>query len=344
LTKDPAMTNWIEIEHIDALPVRGSSLDDLDMARVTAQLQRARTLRTTDPLAYLQERQGVVAIGDAFVPTLGGLLCFGRRPQRHLPYTGVSLTRYSGHAPNSQQVIDIRDLEGTLFDLIDQAEEYAWTQSNHGFRLEAGPRRVPVDQYPRTVLRELIVNAVAHRDYRVAGSRVKIELFRNIIEWSSPGGLPPGITVENILKSQYTRNPVIVAFLFDAGYIEQRGMGLDTVVQELAGEGLPYPDMEDTGASFMIRVTGHGTVERHAELGLSEDLARVFTLIEQAGSSGIKAKSLADRTQVPLRTMNRRLQQLVELGVIVRVGATSDVRYYLADQETKLPAGGRSLL
>lgn len=327
------MSSWIEIEHVDALPVRGASLDDLDLERVSTHLQRARNAGSSEPLVYLRERQGVVAVGEELVPTLGGLLCFGRAPQQVLPYTGIALTRYSGHTPNSRQVVDLRDLTGTLFDLIDQAEDYAWNQSNHGFKLDAGPRRLPLDQYPRTALRELIVNAVAHRDYRVMGSRVKIELFRNEIEWASPGGLPMGITVDNILKSQYTRNPVIVAFLSDAGYIEQRGMGLDTVVQLLTEEGLAYPQMEDTGASFMIRITGHGTIDRHTALGLSSQLAQVYTLIEQTGRGGAKAKSLAERTQMPIRTMNRRLQELVDMGIVIRIGATSDVRYFLNDQE-----------
>ncbi len=256
------MASWVTIEHVDALPIQGCTLDALDMDLVERHLQRARAVSAVNALTYLQQRQAVIERDGVLVPTLGGILCFGRDPQRWLPHTGIALTRYSGHAPNSQQVIDIRDLRGPLFTLIDQAEEYMWSQSTHGFRLDSGPRRIPLDQYPRTVLRELIVNAVAHRDYRVSGSRVKIELFRNEIEWSSPGGLPPSVTVENILKAQYTRNPVIVSFLFDAGYIEQRGMGLDTVVAVLEQEGLPLPQMEDTGASFLIRISGHGSVDR----------------------------------------------------------------------------------
>ena len=325
------MTVWVTMEHVDALPVQGVTLADLDMDRVAHHLQRARGIEAIAPLDYLQHRQGVIAHDDGFVPTLGGMLCFGREPQRWLPHTGIALTRYSGHKPNSQQVIDIRDLRGSLFDVIDQAEEYLWTQSTHGFRLDAGPRRIPLDQYPRTALRELIVNAVAHRDYRVSGSRVKIELFRNLIEWSSPGGLPPGITVENILKSQYTRNPVVVGFLFDAGYIEQRGMGLDTVVAVLEQEGLPLPQMEDTGASFLIRIVGHGQVDRLYGLGLDPTLAQVYNQLERAGEQGARAKELSRQSGISLRTMNRRLQDLVDRGLVQRIGSTTNISYVLVE-------------
>lgn len=325
------MSSWIALEHVDALPVQGVTLADLDMERVARHLQRARGITPAAPLDYLQQRQGVIAHDDTFVPTLGGMLCFGREPQRWLPHTAIALTRYSGHSPNSQQVIDIRDLHGPLFDIIDAAEEYLWAQSTHGFRLDAGPRRVPLDQYPRTALRELIVNAVAHRDYRVSGSRVKIELFRNGVEWSSPGGLPPSVTVENILKSQYTRNPVVVGFLFDAGYIEQRGMGLDTVVAVLEQEGLPLPQMEDTGANFLIRITGHGQIDRLYGLGLDPMLAQVYNQLERAGEQGVRAKELSRQSGISLRTMNRRLQELVDRGLVQRVGSTTNISYVVVE-------------
>jgi ATP-dependent DNA helicase RecG len=324
------MTAWIEIEHIDALPVRGATLEDVDVARLRRHLESSRSGRGLDPWEYLAQQRGMIELDGARVPTLGGLLCFGRDPQRFLPYTGIALTRYAGTTPHSQQVLDIRDLKGTLFDLIDQTEAYLWAQCNHGFRIESGPRRIPLDQYPRPALRELVVNAVAHRDYRVSGSRVKIEMFRNQVEWSSPGGLPTGITVENILKSQYTRNPVIVSFLFDAGYIEQRGMGLDTVVTLLQEEGLPYPQMEDTGASFMIRIEGHSGVDKQSAAGLSTPLAQILILIEASGNAGISAKTIAERLDTPVRTVNHRLGELLERGLIVRIGSTNRTRYLAA--------------
>jgi predicted HTH transcriptional regulator len=326
------VTSWVEIEHIDALPVRGASLDDIDMGRVGRHLQSARSARTADPFGYLRQQGGVAEVDGRLTPTLGGLLCFGHDPQHLLPHTGIALTRYAGFAPNSQQVIDIRDLRGPLFELIDQADAYIWAQSNHGFRIDGGPRRTSIDQYPRTAIRELIVNAVAHRDYRVMGSRVKIEMFRNEVEWSSPGGLPPGITVENILKAQYTRNPTIVGFLYDAGYIEQRGMGLDTVVHALTEERLPFPTMEDTGASFLI--AGHGAVDKHAALGLSSPLSEIYTLVDGAGPAGVSARTIAERLTVPLRTVNNRLRDMIDRKLIARVGETSQTRYVIATPDS----------
>jgi ATP-dependent DNA helicase RecG len=327
------MTNWIDIEHIDALPVRGATLADIDMGLVERHIQTGRGIHAETALDYLRRQMGTIEAEGEITPTLGGLLCFGREPQHFLPHTAVSLTRYAGQVANSQQVIDIRDLRGSLFELIDQADSYLWAQSNHGFRLDSGPRRTAFDQYPRTAIRELIVNAMAHRDYRVIGSRVKIEMFKNEVEWCSPGGLPPGVTVENILKSQYTRNPVIVGFLFDAGYIEQRGMGLDTVAHVLREEQLPFPRMEDTGASFLIRIQGHGSVDKLTALGLDAPLAQIYTLIEGAGPRGISTRELADRLEWSIRTVNYRLQELLGRKIVTREGATSRTRYHVRETD-----------
>jgi ATP-dependent DNA helicase RecG len=328
------MQPWIELEQIDALPVRNTTIDDIDFKRVERHLRMARNVADGDPVEYLRNRSGLIDIAGTLVPSLGGLVCFGHQPQRHLSYTGIALTRYTGATPDSEQVIDIRDLRGTLFEMIDEADAYLWAQSNHGFKIESSPRRMSMDQYPRIAIRELIVNSVAHRDYRVVGSRVKVEMFRNQIEWSSPGGLPPGVTVENILKAQYSRNPVIVSFLWDAGYIEQRGMGLDTVVRSLTSEGLPYPQMEDTGASFLIRIEGHGSVDKHQAMGLSEPLAQVYTLVETSGATGIGAKIIAERLGIPTRTVNNRLRELIEKGLVTRQGATNMTRYLIVEHDS----------
>lgn len=327
------MTSWIEIEHVDALPVRGSSLEDLDIPRIQRHMEHARRVQNLTSTEYLIQQRGVVKADGQLVPTLGGLLCFGYNPQRYIPYTGIALTRYAGASANSQQVLDIRDLQGSLFDMIDQAEAYLWSQCNHGFLIGSGPQRIPLDQYPRPALRELVVNSVAHRDYRVSGSRVKIEMFRNQIEWASPGGLPSGVTVQNILKAQYTRNPVIVAFLFDAGYIEQRGMGLDTVVTLLQKEGLPYPQMEDTGAAFLIRIEGHDPTDKKSTISVDTPLVQLLIIIEAAGKSGVSAKAIAKQLNTPLRTVHHRLGELLEHGLIVRVGATNQTRYLVKSND-----------
>jgi predicted HTH transcriptional regulator len=325
------MTTWVEMEHVDALPVRGTTYDDLDERAIRRHLDRARDVSGLSTEEYLRKRRGVVELEAGLVPTLGGLLCFGKQPQQFLPFTGFSLTRYSSLTPNSKSIVDIRDVEGTLFDCIEAAVLYVRERGDEAYVIRDGLRREPVPQFSPIAVRELVVNAAAHRDYRVAGSSVRIEMFRNAIEFSSPGGLPPGVTVLNILRAQYTRNPIIVNFLYDSRLIERRGMGLPTVFDAQRAEGLDEPEMEDTGASFHIRINGHRATNRYAALGLDGELAVVYELVERAGRVGTTTATIAPQLGKSERSTLRYLEELRTRGLISRSGEKSARRYHIAD-------------
>jgi predicted HTH transcriptional regulator len=170
----------------------------------------------------------------------------------------VDIGHYRGIETVSYEVVHMeKDIGGTIFDQLARVETYLWNNTHHGMTLaEASLQRVPVHEYPIAVIHELIVNLLAHRDYTNGLSSARVQLFSNRIEWVSPGGLPPGVTVENILSSQASRNPAILTILYEAGYVEAFGQGLDTVVAELRREGLAPPHFEDTGASFVVTVYG----------------------------------------------------------------------------------------
>ncbi len=89
---------------------------------------------------------------------------------------------------------------------------------------EMGYQRVEVHKCPQAVVRELGVNMIAHRDYVNYMSFCQMQKFKNRVSWVSPGGLLPGMTVENILTTQASRNPNILSILYEAGYIEASGL------------------------------------------------------------------------------------------------------------------------
>ena len=85
-------------------------------------------------------------------------------------------------------------------------------------------------EYPMEAARELVVNAVSHRDYSIAGDDIRLFLFRDRMEVSSPGGLPGPVTIDNIKDERFSRNPIIVQVLADMGFIERLGYGVDRVI------------------------------------------------------------------------------------------------------------------
>ncbi len=114
--------------------------------------------------------------------------------------------------------------------------ERTWSlllQEMRGEAVVRGLQREDKMLYPPFAVREALVNAVCHRDYRLPGRRVEIRQFDDRLEISSPGGLPGYITVDNIVEEHFSRNPRLVNGLFEWGYIEQLGLGIDRMIEEM---------------------------------------------------------------------------------------------------------------
>jgi ATP-dependent DNA helicase RecG len=319
--------------HFDAQPVPQATLDDLDLELVRRHIRNAREHVSRfdapdDPLEFLRNRNCLV--DDT--PTLAGLLVFGNHPQALLSYAGIALTHFYGTGVTTQ-VRHSDTIEGTLGTLITAAEEYLWEHTQHGFDASLGPQRRRVDQYPRTVLRELTVNAVCHRDYSRT-SRIRMQVFVDRIEWASPGSLPEPVTVDNIIYEQATRNPTIVRLLYEAGFIEERGLGLDTVFSSLQEQGLPKPVLLDTGGSFIITVQGRQNIIAQGDTsGLNEYQIKMLSLLTSQGGFTIAdcERIFPNRSR---RMLNRDIKGLIDANYVTRVGNTNNMRYIPLQEST----------
>lgn len=122
-----------------------------------------------------------------------------------------------------------------------------------------------VPTFNERVVREAVLNAVSHRDYRHAGS-VFVRQYPQRIEVVSPGGLPPGITPENILRQQSPRNRCIAEVLGRCGLVERAGQGFDLIFRECIRQSKPLPDFSHTDAESRGD-QGSPLVSRKAAIG-----------------------------------------------------------------------------
>ncbi len=321
-------------ERIDTLPVDRAQLNDLDLNVVAAHISKAMADDRydggqTDGLDFLQEMRCVVEQDGRLVPTLAGLLIFGKRPQAFLEHTDIALAHFEGTTPDlATAPLHFRRYGGRLTQQIDEVEKYLWANTRRRIRTGNGAQREELPEYPRRALRELTANAVTHRDYNLLGTRTQISMFVDRVEWRSPGGLPPGITEENILYSgSRARNPTIAQLLYQAGFIEAFGMGLPTVINLLKLSDLPPLGMRDTGAAFVVTMRGSDapniaslTPPRRALLELARR-QHDFTLDQAIRASTDRAR----------RTVQADLKFLVENRFLRAVGQSRDRRYILAE-------------
>ncbi|TXL13383.1 transcriptional regulator, partial [Methylococcaceae bacterium HT4] len=106
--------------------------------------------------------------------------------------------------------------------------------------------------YPDKVFRELLVNACVHRNYAISGSRIRIFMFSDRIEFISPGKLPNTITIEKLSYGvSYSVNPIIVKFMENLRYIDKLGRGLP-MVYKIAKENHKYIKFEEIGEEFKV--------------------------------------------------------------------------------------------
>ena len=319
----------------DSLPLPNTDVTMIDLDRVGRHIEQAGKLgRYTgpdDPITYLLNTRCLVEVDGQRYATLAGLLCFGRNPQALMPHAVVDLGHYRGVEQISFEVAHLeKNIGGTLFDQMGRIENYLWLNIHHGMTVAQGSfKRVDLHEYPQIVIRELCANMLAHRDYYHANARCRVMLFKDRIEWVSPGGLPPGLTVENILNEQAARNPVVLTIFYEAGYVEAFGQGLDTVVAVLKAENMAPPVFQDTGQSFIVSVygrepdpfTGDGAI-----LQLNETQRKVLAFVRQKGD--VASKDVYEHcSSRPRRSLQRDIAALIGAGLIEVSGNTRAARY-----------------
>jgi ATP-dependent DNA helicase RecG len=268
-------------------------------------------------------------------PTYAGLLLFGRYPQQWLPNATLLAGRFPG--VTLADVFIKQELSGTLPEQLRQAEAFVRSNLRSVVRL-AGLTHQELPEYPYEAVRELLVNAVAHRDYNLQGDNIHLYLFADRLEVHSPGGLPGPMNLENLLEARFSRNAVIAQVLSDLGFVERLGYGLNRVVTALRQAGLPPPRFEETAGTF--RVTLYSAAVASLGEGLPPDLSvyqkldinprQQAALLYLAGHGRISSHQYQELCpEVHAETLRRDLADLVSRGLLIKIGDKKATYYIL---------------
>jgi ATP-dependent DNA helicase RecG len=315
-------------------------LDDLDPERVAAYLE-ALGMPAGEPVEDVLLRRGCVSSESGgpgrdssngeLRPTYGALLLFGRDPQQWLPNATILAARFAG-ASMADRFIR-QEISGTLPEQLRQAEAFVRENMRRQVHL-VGLTRQEETEYPLEAVRELLVNAVAHRDYNVGGDNIHLNLYADRIEVGSPGGLPGPVTLENLLEARFSRNAVIVQVLSDLGYVERLGYGLDRVVEVLRQHGLRPPRFEELAGTFRVTLfgdpggalTGEAEIYEDMDLNPRQQMALAFLLRRKRITNRDYQELCPD---VSAETLRRDLVDLVGRDLILKIGDKRATYYIL---------------
>jgi ATP-dependent DNA helicase RecG len=175
-------------------------------------------------------------------------------------------------------------------------------------------------------IREAILNAVAHRDYRHQG-QIFIKQYPRRITISSPGGFPPGVTMENILKRSVCRNKRIAEAFQKCGYVERAGQGMDMIYRSAIRESKPLPDFRDTD-DYQVSISLSGEIQDERFLRFLEKIGK-----ETLASFLIEDFLLLDlvrREEKVPALMKERVRLLIEKGILESIGQGRGSRIILS--------------
>ena len=236
--------------HYDRLGVDGTSIKDLNFSKIDDYFDRYQIdfSHEDDPQRILKNTD---ILDDEGLTTIAGLLIFGLNPQRYLTDACISFAHFSGTAI-ADELIDKQVVNGTLDFQIDTALAVIKNNLKQSSTIQGTKRLDTVFQYPDKVFRELLVNACVHRNYAINGSRIRIFMFDDRIEFISPGRLPNTITIEKLKSGvSYASNPIMVKFMENLRYIDKLGRGLPMVYMT-AVKNNKHVVFEEIGEEFKV--------------------------------------------------------------------------------------------
>ena len=261
------------------------------------------------------------------VPTVGGVLLFGKdkERERYFPDAWVQAGRFRG--TDREHIVDQRDIRGHAPALVERATEFVLEHLSCGARIE-GTRRQDRWNVPPVAVREAIVNAVAHADFAQRGGPLRVAVFADRVEVESPGLLPFGLTIEDLpLGVSKLRNRVIARVFHELGLMENWGSGVQRMMAACDEAGCPHPVFEELGGRFRVTLGVSGPSAQADDVD-----ARLLGALQ--AQDGLSTSQLAATIERTARTTRTRLKRLVERGQVREVGSGANDprrRYYLMD-------------
>jgi predicted HTH transcriptional regulator len=333
----------IQSQPFEERPCAKASLDDIDADALADFVHKARherqfPLPEHTPVADVLTHLNLL---DAGRPTHAAMLLFAANPQRFIPAAEIRCMHF--HGTQVQRPVPFyRIYKGTLFEQVEHAADFVLSVTNRAVGTRAESIQAPVTyEIPPDVIREAVINAVAHRDYAAAGEAIQVSVFADRVEVWNPGTLLPPLTPADLRKAHRSvaRNPRLCDALFQAHYIEKYGTGTLMMIDQCRRHGLPEPRFAQDGHEFMLTLWRHWlTPERLAALGLNDRQRQALDLLR--GQGRITNTEYQAAFQVAKRTAHRDLAELAEKGLVEKVGSTGKGTYYvLAQGAAKGPNG-----
>ena len=301
-----------------------SDIDEQTVAQYKLDAAKAGRLPIDENALSLADFLDKLRLTESGQLKRAAIVLFGKDPGRFYPNQIVKIGRFGGKDDDLkfQEVI-----EGNLLHLLRESV----SELNRKFFVKPihfeGLQRIEKDEYPVAAVREILLNALVHRDYMSSFIQARIYDDKFWV-WNS-GKLPEDISLESLrgVHSSHPRNPLIADVCFKGGYIDSWGRGTLKIINSCLEAGLPEPKIaEDFGGILVEIFKNRFTPEQMKKAGLNErQVKSVFYIVENGSISNREYQALNETSD---RTALRDLEDLVSKQFLTKKGEKKSTRYF----------------
>lgn len=320
-------------DHLDerAVTTNLDSLSDIALQKFLTASKRNFKPKSDDFLQELKEME-LLEYNEklkTYLPTGNAILLFGKSPRNKFPQAAVKAKVQFGDGKTGAETFN-----NALVLVPDQVED--WLRKILPASIDRSKFKAQqVPSYPVEVIREAVINAIAHRDYALDGAKVQLEVYPDQIVIKSPGAPVSPLTIEslkNFTATSYSRNKKITFIFNEMEYMEESAVGMDTFKSLHEKYNLPLPHFDYDGINTIVTfpriidAVRKGIHKESINELNTDDLS--FFEIFRSGKSFTKAK-FVKQTGLSTRTAERLLKKLTDLGLIKRQGSGPSTNYVI---------------
>ena len=285
----------------------------------------------SQPKEKILKLQGLL---DNQKPTVAGMMLLGEYPQAYFPQLSIIAMVVGGTeigqlGEQGERFIDDQRIEGSIPQMLESAVAFVRRNSRNATIIDETGKRVDRTEYPMMAVREIILNALVHRDYSIhtENSPIRVILYQDRLEVENPGGLYGRITLDDLGKmAADTRNPFLAGGLEVLLGTENRFSGIPTVMQEMKKAGLPPAVFTNRRGTFKVTLYNQQKQAEDAAMAVAEaetpylvaklpaSTRKILAYCQQPRSRSEIAAHLQQEN--PYYVARRYIKPLVEQGML----------------------------
>ena len=323
------------------------SLTDLDIqaarelyAGLTEKFAKSMNMATMSPVFRVRGLLWRDSDTANLQPTAAGIVFLGNNPWQMYAQCQVLADAYRDTRVTAKPMAQAK-FSGPITRVIEELLQFVDSNTAHPTRV-VGINNVELNEYPHRAVREALVNAFAHRNYEDTSRKIRLEIFRDRLEVSSPGYPPKPLTLAKLRRGNYEscrRNPVIAECLAALDMMEQRGTGFERIRAAMQDHGLSAHKLDQRDGYFKVILPGpdgdfdhlrtpvdvQGLTPPSVESQLNHRQKQIMVQVQTEGS--VSTAWVIDNMKVVKDTARRDFTLLLGLGLIERIGRGRGIRY-----------------